>query len=300
MRKWLAILAVLVIVWLSLPVHAQSNERLSSVSVEIWPEYDQPAVLVIYRITLSPDTTLPAALNLRIPAGDEVSAVAASDPAKGLLNTPYESSVQGLWNTLKIITNNPQVQVEYYDALDKTGSSRHILYEWAGDYAVDGFTVTLQQPVGAKNLVTDPALTQSNVAQDGFVYFESMTQPLTAGQSYTLTIDYQKATDALSTTGLPVLPAQPLTVATSGRVTINSVLPWVLAGIGAALLVVGIVGGVYMWKNGNIRSQASRKNRSQPHPENVATVVYCPQCGKRAQPGDVFCRTCGTRLHREE
>jgi hypothetical protein len=303
MRKWLVVLAILMILWMSLPVHAQSTQsgqRLSSVSVDIKPEYDQPAVLVIYRITLSPETTLPATLNLRIPAGDEVSAVAVADPAKGLLNARYESNVQGLWNNLKITTNYPQVQVEYYDALDKTGFSRHIVYEWAGDYAVDGFTVTLEQPIGATNLVTNPALTQSNVTQGGFVYFESMTQSMAAGQSYTLTIDYQKATDTLSTTGLPVLPAQPLTAATPGRVTVNGVLPWVLAGIGAALIVIGIVGGVYMWKNGNLRPQTSLKHHSQPHPENDGSVVYCPRCGKRAQPGDVFCRTCGTRLHREE
>ena len=34
------------------------NLHLSLLSVDIWPEYDQPAVLMIYRITLAPDTTL--------------------------------------------------------------------------------------------------------------------------------------------------------------------------------------------------------------------------------------------------
>lgn len=299
MRKWFAILVVLVTLWMSFPIYAQVDETLSSVSVEIWPEYDQPAVLIIYHISLSSNTTLPAIINLRIPAGAEVYAVAVADPVKGLLNAPYDRSVQGSWATLKITASVLDVQVEYYDVLNKTGSARHIVYEWPGDYAVDGFTVALQQPVGAINLVTYPTLIHSSAEQDGFVYFESMTQSLPSGQTYTLTIDYQKATDALSITGLPVQPVQPLTAATPGRITVNGVLPWVLAGFGAALIIVGVVGGLYIWKSGTRNLRVSMRNRSST-PEEDTSLVYCPKCGKRAQIGDVFCRTCGTRIQQEE
>ena len=300
MRKCFTVLAVLVFFWISFPAQAQTNFRLSSVRVEIWPEYDQPAVLVIYHISLPPDATLPVTVNLRVPAQAEVIAVANSDPVSGLLNTPYDRVVQGSWATLKITANARVVQVEYYDALVKNGITRHISYEWAGDYAVDAFAVALQQPADATGMVTDPALTKSNVGQDGFVYYQSTPQSLAAGQSYTLTAEYQKATDALSTTGLPVQPAQPLDVATSGRVSTSSILPWVLAGIGAALIVVGIVAGLYMWKSGTHRSSPARKRHTQLQQSSESGEVYCHQCGKRAQPGDVFCRTCGMRIKKEE
>jgi hypothetical protein len=104
MRKCVTVLAVLVALWISLPVQAQSNVRLSSVSVDIWPEYDQPAVLVIYHLSLSADTTVPAILNLHIPAQAQVYAVATSDPVNGLINTPYDRSVQGSLATLTIHT----------------------------------------------------------------------------------------------------------------------------------------------------------------------------------------------------
>jgi len=299
MRKGFAILAVLVALWVSFPAQAQSETHLSSVSVKIWPEYDQPAVLVIYSISLSSDTTLPATLNLRVPAPAEVYAVAVFDQVKGLLNAPYDRTVQGAWATLTITANSRDIQVEYYDALVKNGTARHIVYKWAGDYPVDSFIVALQQPVSATDMVTDPALIKSSVGQDGFIYYQSAPQTLAAGQSFTLTADYQKITDTLSTSGLPVQPTQPLTAKTPGRETMNAIL-WVLVGIGGALIAGGLVGGLFMWKSGMHRSSASLKRHTQPQKASETDEVYCHQCGKRAQPGDVFCRTCGMRLQKED
>ena len=300
MRKWLVILSVVTCLWISIPVYAQNAETLASVSVEIWPEYDQPAILVIYHISLSSSASLPAIINLRIPAGAEVSAVAVSDPVKGLLNAPYDRSVQGPWATLKITADLPDLQIEYYDTLEKIGTSRHIVYEWPGDYAVDGFTVSLQQPAGATNLAIYPTLLKRNVQQDGFTYFSSTSKSIPAGQSYTLTVDYQKPTDTLSTNGLPVQPVQPLSTAIPGRTTMSGALPWVLAGLGAILIVAGVVGGLSFWKSGTRKLPKSGRHLPQPAVEEALNLVYCPKCGKRAQPGDVYCRTCGTRIQNEE
>jgi hypothetical protein len=299
MRKCLAVVVVLVAIWGTFPVQAQTDTHLSAVGVEIWPEYDQPSVLVISHISLSPETTLPYSLVLRVPAKAQVFAVAASNTVNGLVNIPYDRIVKGSWATLTITANSHEVQVEYYDDLIKNGDARHITYEWAGDYAVDSFTVSIQQPIDATDVVIAPALAIRNVGQDGLVYYQSAPLSLAAGQSYTLTADYQKATDTLSTTGLPVQPAQPLDSGTSGRVTMSSILPWVLAGIGGALLVVGIVAGFYMWKTGTRRSSPSRKRHVTQQQVVETDDVYCGQCGNRAQPGDVFCRTCGKRLKKE-
>jgi hypothetical protein len=286
--------------WISFPAQALNETQLSSVNVEIWPEYDQPAVLVILHISLSTAETLPAILNLRVPAKADVFAVAVSDTASGLLNAPYDRTVEGSWASLKITANSRDVQVEYYEPLVKNGTTRQIVYEWTGDYGVDTFTVTLQQPVDATDMVTDPVLTKGSLDQDGFIYFRSTPQPLAAGQSFTLTADYQKASESLSITGLPVQPTQPLDTSTTGRVTMSGILPLVLAGIGGALVVVGIVGGLYLWRNGTRRTPSSRKRHVQSQPANENNDVYCNRCGKRAQPGDVFCRTCGMRLKKED
>ena len=302
MRKVFFAVAILLVLMIASPVQAQIGTSLSSVRIDILPEYDQPKVLVIYHITLPTDITLPVVLNLRVPAEAEVFAVAIVDPVTAkLLNAPYDRSAAGTWASLAITVNARDVQVEFYQPLKKDGNARHIVFEWPGDYAVDAFAVALQQPTGATDLVTDPALETSANSQDGFVYYQSTPQAMEVGQTYVFTADYQKNTDALSTSGLPVQPTQSLDGNISGRVTMNSLLPWILAGIGGALIIVGIVGGLYLWKNGTRRSPAIRKRHSQRQQQTIETgEVYCNQCGKRAQPGDVFCRACGMRLRKEE
>ena len=68
MRKFLVLLCLAILV-LFPPLKAQAQEpvRFSEVEVSLWPEYDRPTVLVIYRITLSADTTLPVNLSVQIP-----------------------------------------------------------------------------------------------------------------------------------------------------------------------------------------------------------------------------------------
>jgi hypothetical protein len=299
MRKLIAIVVLLVAFWISFPVQAQSDLHLKSVTVDIWPEYDRPAVLVIYHLVLPSDAKFPVTLHLRIPAQAEVFAIAVNDPVKGLLNTPYDRIVQGSWAELTITSSLADVQVEYYDVLNKNGTSRHIVFNWAGDYATDDFSMVFQQPVGASDLAIVPALASTGVNQDGFTYYKSASQVLTAGQSITLTADYQKPTDDLSTTGLPVQPTQPISGTTPGRITMSALVPWLLAGAGVILLAIGTVGGLYLWKNGTRRGSVTRKHRSQPKPEIETEEIYCHHCGKRAQAGDVFCRTCGIRLQKE-
>ena len=58
MPRILLALVVVLTMMLPIPAKAQDDLQLSAVSVDIWPEYDQQAVLVIYHVTLSADTSI--------------------------------------------------------------------------------------------------------------------------------------------------------------------------------------------------------------------------------------------------
>jgi zinc-ribbon domain len=297
MRKLLLMLSLWIVLLVPVSVQAQGQLHLSLVSVDIWPEYDRTAVLTIYHISLAPDTVLPASLTLRVPLGAEINAVALVDATGNLINAPYDSTTQAPWSVLTITTTSLQVQVEYYTALVKNGITRHITYNWAGDYAVEKLEINFLQPLGAEDPTISLPPVDTSPGQDGLTNYLMEAADLNAGTPFALTIDYQRQTDALSISSLPVHAASTPGPDTPGHVSMTGILPWVLAGIGLLLIVAGIV-GFFVWQRGGQVSRAVRLRKPKQPKEGDDAFIYCSQCGKRAQPGDVFCRTCGTRLKR--
>jgi hypothetical protein len=292
-------LAAILLAFLSLsfPVGAQAPIRFSAVAVDIWPEYDRPSVLVIDHLTLDAVTALPAEVTLRVPAQAEVWAVAVVDTSGGRINASYDRQVEGDWVALSIMATSPKIQVEYYDQLVKDGAARRIEYRWAGDAAVDAFSVSFQQPVDATDLVLMPVAQSSTVAK-GLTYYQTAPVSLAVGQTYTLTATYQKKNDDLSVSGMPVMAAQPFGQNTLGNMWINGVMNVVMGALGG-LLLFGIVAGLVIWQRSRRRKASHlRRGVAEAGGEAVNEEVYCSQCGKRAQAGDIFCRTCGTRLRR--
>lgn len=304
MRRSLILLALLIFL-ASFPARAQEPLRLEAVRVQVWPEFDRPEVLIITRLVLPPDTVLPLTFDLRIPAQAEVNAVAVQTPGVGLANAYYEQKAGEEWSTLSIRATSLEVWVEYYTALVKDGATRWVKYRWPGDLAVEAFSVAFQAPVGSRIISTDPPPVRSEFDSYNLQNFITETISLEAGETFTFTARYDKADDALSASTIPVEPARPLEQ-TSGQMSWGDVLPWVLGVLGLGLIVLGLLVLFGFLKGENARGVGpARRRRSRtvrlPRPEaGEETATYCHACGNRAQPGDQFCRTCGSRLRREE
>ncbi len=305
MRKWFVSLVLLALFFIPLGARAQESLTLNTLQIGIWPEYDKPTVLVIYSLTLPSTTALPATLSLRIPSNAGApNGVAVRQQDGSLYNLDYTRQSSGDWTVITFSTTGPDVQLEYYDpSLTKEGDARHYQYLWPGDYAASQVTIQVQQPSGATDMVISPSLGAGSTANDGLIYYTQNIGAIPAGQDFTITIDYQKTSAALSAEGLPVGPSAPIPQGTASDLNVTSWLPWVLGILGAGLIIGGII---WFWQTGRQRPalQTDRRRRSSAarKADMLAgadeTAIYCPQCGKRAAPGDQFCRSCGTQLKR--
>jgi len=305
-------LALFFIFALLIPIRALAQDAITlpAAEVDLWPEYDRPDVqgfpnlnvLVIYHLTLPADAKLPYQMSVRIPASvGNPHAVASRQPDGQLLNLPYDTNVNGDWSVISFRATTPEVQIEYYDTnLSGQGDARHFEYTWNGEYAVDSLIVQVQQPKGATEMRISPSLGSGKVATDGLTYYTADEGPVPAGQPFSITLDYKKATDELSASSIQVKASGPINESST---TLTSLLPWLLAGLG--LLLIG--GGLWWyWQSGrgqSVRSQRRSRRRAAnlPQQEEFTSAgseghVYCHQCGKRAAPGDRFCRACGTPL----
>ncbi|RME07599.1 MAG: hypothetical protein D6803_03470, partial [Anaerolineae bacterium] len=203
------------------------------------------------------------------------------------------------WEIITVTATSPEVQIEYYDpGLDLSSPNRRYAFNWMSDYDVDAMLVQVQQPVGATDLRVQPALGTFTTGGDGLQYYVMDIGAPRAGDQVSVEIQYTKDNDTLSVESFPVQAGSSLdsgsAESTAPSAGPASALPWILGGLGVLL----IAGGVFWyWRSGQGETHRKPRRRKRASSgESPAGAVYCPQCGKRAEPGDRFCRACGSRL----
>jgi hypothetical protein len=305
MRRWGIFILLVLILSLPAAALAQTTPVAESVVVNLWPEYDQPTMLVIYHVKLGAATALPANVTLSIPstAGDPYN-VASREADGQLYNLPYQRTVQGDYAQVTFTATSTEIQFEYYDpGLAKVGDRRNFTYEWQGDLEVQSMTIEVQQPKNASTMTISPSLGSGITGEGGLVYYTAVVGSVSAGTKFKVALTYEKADESLSASTLSPQPSEPITPTTPGRsVSLNTVLAWGLAVLGIILIVAVIVWFANSGRasqRGGPRQRHTARTRVPVTAPTEEDSVYCSQCGSRAMPGDTFCRKCGTQLRRE-
>ncbi len=113
----IALLGLALMLWPG-SVQAQEAITLKEAVIELWPEYDRPEVLVIYRLELADDTTFPAQVTLHFPDYIEQMNAIATEQNGGLFNLPEEAvqfSQSDDKTNLTLTVESPLLHLEYYD-----------------------------------------------------------------------------------------------------------------------------------------------------------------------------------------
>ncbi len=303
------------------PVMAQSGgsqtaPSFTSVEVDLWPEYDQTSMLVIYHLILAPGSSLPASLTLHIPstAGDPVN-LASRQTDGQLYNVAFTRTVEGDYSRVNFTSTTTEIQFEYYDPgvknstnpaaypiLKKGKTDRAYTFEWQGEYLVKTMLVQVQQPIGASQMVISPSLGAGVAGDAGLVYYNGQVGSVPIGTKFKVSLSYQKPDDSLSAPALKVQPSSPITPQTAGRaLNLLDYLPWFLGAAGVLLAAGGVI-----WYRRSISEERRVFNRERagrvrenPKESTASDPIYCHQCGKQAAAGDLFCRSCGSNLRRD-
>jgi hypothetical protein len=300
-KRLIILVLTLQILFSPATVSAQSPAAFSKIVINIWPEYDRPGVLVFYQITLSTQTNLPATISMRIPkAAGKPFNVAMKDVDGRLDSLQSTSVVDGDWTKVTFTTPVPEIQFEYYDPeISNDGFLHKYMYTWPGDFDIGSVILVVQQPLAAEDFQIEPAMGTGRTNNDGFTYFESVVGELKAGIPFSINLKYSKTGSGLSAPSQSVNPVEPVTTSTLGWQTLNEVLPYILAGLGFALIVAG---GYWYWRSGRNLTLAFRirhlPNRAK-ETESETAGIFCHRCGRKAVSGDIFCRSCGTKLRTE-
>jgi hypothetical protein len=291
-------LLVLLSVW---PAAAQGALTIPQASLKLWPEYDDPGVLVILSGDFANDASFPQTVAFPVAEGARNIQATVNDPAKGLLSQQWQMQNGKVAYAL----SQPGFHIEYYVDRPVSGDKREIVHTFEAPYPIKSLEIAVQQPARATDFSMTPAPNRTTTGADGLTYHFVTLENLAAGEKRDIAISYVKTDSGLSSPQLALTSATPApTAATSAQpqtkpATQTPWLPILLIGVGL-LVLIGI--GVY-WFLSRRRTaapvktvrptvtSAPRQPAIQPVPGRAA--VFCTQCGNPLRPDDRFCPKCG-------
>jgi hypothetical protein len=303
---------LILVIFLSLMVVTPARAdtlHISQMEISIWPEYDRPETLVIYRISFSSITDFPTRVSIRIPSSAGTPYLVAMKDLDGLLyDLEYTLVSDGSWNRIEFITSSPDLQIEFYDPVNELSDARHeYSYRWVSDYPIDALTLEVQKPKFATTMSTEPDLGKGVVnPDDGLTYYTAEIGEVSQGVILNLKISYLKTNSELSASLMSVHAVNPIQNQNApmyiGKEIWQSVIEnqtltntFILL---LAAIILFIIVGLLSSRFNKLKIPLRKAKSEETDPAELAekSQVYCHQCGKRARPGDLFCRVCGSKL----
>lgn len=299
--KHIGVILIVGLLSLFLPGGAGAQEvpELESLNIALWPEFDRPDMLVIYQGLLTAGTTLPAAMEIRIPARvGQPTAVAFLSETGDRLNQQYTTRVEGEALVVSFTLASRGFQLEYYDVLPVSAQGeREFVFSYTADYAIGDLSIEFQVPATAENLVVDPEAGAAQTGGDGLVYQQIELGPVEAGETMGWTFRYTKGNDELTNPPSSQPQTQPQTQSAPSGGTGGGDSNWVLAFVTAFVALLA-VGGVAFWVGRSTRSPArgawvGRERPGPPSEPQAVDAAFCYRCGAELRPDADFCHKCG-------
>ena len=328
---------ILTVAVIASPAMAASDNppAIKTMKVQVWPEYDDPRVMVTYQGEFKDSSVFPQPVKFPAPLGSEMAMVCALKPPDEehlcqLYDTLTESNALSVSYTLPI----PTYYLEYYWDGIRTETDKSFSFNYVSPYAIDTLELEVQQPLKATDFKLAQPYASATSDGLGMKYYNYVFKNVTPGQTISIDASYTKPDNKPSV-------AKKANIGTS---TAGGGYEFNFIGTGAAILVVGVIGFVLLKRNraaAPVRVSASRRaariearradvqraqsqpaqtRRAEPQPavrqpsakltrpvppraliaaisnQPVTDAVFCSKCGTKLAAGAIFCHACGANV----
>ncbi|MCS6936100.1 MAG: hypothetical protein NZ610_06055 [Candidatus Bipolaricaulota bacterium] len=247
----------------------QTPVVIERLEISLWPEYDDPRLLVIYRGELAQEPTEP--LTFAIPLTADIHAVAYLDSEGRLLKSDWQLLPSDEREQLVIfMPGSRRFQLEYYDEILGQRPQRAFTFRFRSTrYEIKELYLEVQQPLRSEEFLATPPLPE-NLGTDvqGLRYLGRRVGAVPVGVLVEQRISYTKR------------DARP-----SVQLHAGSGLPslWFIAAA-VALLAVGLTAVTWYWW----------RRRTTPTSQPISkTLGFCTGCGRAFRQDERFCPRCG-------
>lgn len=279
-----------------------SEPALAALTVDIWPEYDDPRVLVIYDGVLASGGELPAEVTLVVPADAQVHMAGGIAANGGHLHADFYTRLRddGLME-VSYAPEAPRLYMEfYYDPLSGD-DERRFTYPVLAPFDVDSLMVRVQEPLRASAFELAPAAEGSMQDNRGLDYHLVRWGDLSAASVTPVTVSYRK-TDREPSVARQAAPAAAAGApgGQPGESSGSGALTWILLTLAAGSFGVGFY-KLFSSSRGGPELAVEPRGRTQVRSPRTASgpsgqARFCPQCGRPVAPEYRYCGQCGHPL----
>lgn len=273
--RLLNLVLLLLAIWTSWTEAQQVPIVIERLEISLWPEYDDPRLLVIYRGELAQEPTGP--LTFALPITAEIHAVAYANPDGRLFNSDWQLLPSDGREQLVVFSPaSRRFQLEYYDEILGQRPQRTFTFRFQSSrYEIKDLQIEVQQPLRSQEFVARPPLPE-NLGTDtrGLRYFGRRIGAVPAGALMEQEIGYIKRDSK---------PSVQASTSTEFAPT------WLIVGA-LALLTLGLAGITwYRWE----RRQPATRRKSLTQKPISPTMGFCSGCGRAFRENEQFCPQCG-------
>ena len=292
---------------------------MARLRLSIWPEYDDPRVLIMLRGEMTPRQAFPASITLPIPKGAEIIGAGMISEQNELLLHPHQVLPGDTQDTLQLNLPVPRFFVEfYYNPFTTSGAEKRFVYPAPTTYPIELFEVDIQQPLKATAFTLDPAPMERMTDNQGFTYHQLTYRDVGKGQSQIFTIAYIKTvtTPSVSKQQPTPQPTEKARTRSDNTLVVLSILAGaILLFAGCAWLIqrsqrqhmptttapapsVPMSDTLLALLRDDAQPQETARADVPPMLPQTKAINFCANCGRKLLPDDRFCSGCGKPIKR--
>ncbi|MCP4326945.1 MAG: hypothetical protein GY791_00700 [Alphaproteobacteria bacterium] len=173
---------------------ATDGLSIGRMRVMIWPEYDDPSVLVVYDGRFSDDSKFPTTTDFFIPKGAIINDICSLSPDGQHFCQLYEVSEGERHDTAHLSLPFSNFYLSFHHApIDVEAAERRIEYVIKANHPIGSMEVDIQQPLRSTNFAISPSGGETYSEKD-FDHFTYTLEDIAKGEDRVFKIGYIKET----------------------------------------------------------------------------------------------------------
>ncbi len=186
------VLILLMFPLLATKAPAEDGLSIGRMRVMIWPEYDDPSVLVVYDGRFDDDSKFPTITDFFIPKGAIINDICSLSPGGQHFCQLFDVSEGEAYDTVHLSLPFSNFYVSFHlDPVDLETAKRRIDYVIRANHPIGSMEVDIQQPLRSTEFAISPSGGKASMEKD-FNHFNYTLEDIAKGDARVFKIGYVK------------------------------------------------------------------------------------------------------------